>query len=85
MSESIEFENRCSSCKHWKRSVISEFPNEDIEVNVGECSFLCDYDDNDFRYYYGSDIAQEETKSEMISCENLFTHELFGCIHHSKI
>lgn len=80
-----EFENRCASCKHWERSMISsDFPNPDVEGNVGECSLLCDRNNNTFQYYYCEDDAQELTKSEMISCQNLFTHELFGCIHYSK-
>lgn len=74
--------NRCSSCKHWKRSMISsEFPNPDAIGNVGTCSLL----NNDFAYWFFEEQAQELTKSEMISCQNLYTHELFGCIHHSKI
>jgi hypothetical protein len=81
MSELIEFENRCGSCEHWKRSIISDFPKEDVKGNVGTCSLL----DNNFAYWFSEEEAQKLTKPGMISCGNLFTHEFFGCIHYSKI
>lgn len=72
---------RCSSCNNWSRYSISDWPNEDKKSNIGSCSAL----ENDVQYWDGIDVAQEKVKDGKIGCENLYTHESFGCIHYNGL
>lgn len=77
--------SRCSSCKYWSRFTYDQFEDDDgsiaieVDLNIGACSKL----DNDLNYFEDIYIAQSKIKDSMIGCENLYTHENFGCIHHS--
>lgn len=72
---------RCSSCKNWSRYSIYDWPNEDKKSNIGVCSAL----ENEVQYWDGIDVAQEKVKDGKIGCENLYTHENFGCIHYNGL
>jgi len=76
---------QCASCKHWTRSQIWNYPvKKEPILNVGRCSVLGS-PNNTLSYFACEENAQEEVESAKIGCSNLFTHELFGCIHYAKL
>ncbi len=74
---------KCSLCKYWSRSKLYKASEQGELSSVGMCSLLDGYD-NDSYYYDDPEVAQEKVKPGKIGCENLYTHEDFGCIHFVK-
>ena len=69
---------RCISCKYWLR----EFDfNSGRKTKLGRCSFL----ENEVRYWEMVDDVEKLVEEAKIGCQNLYTHEQFGCIHHLSI
>ena len=74
---------QCVSCKHWTRSEVWNYPpKEQKPLNVGICALL---GSETLSYYADEQDAQEVVKPAQVGCSNLFTHELFGCIHYAKL
>ncbi len=72
---------RCISCINWSRYTISDLYVKDVDSNLGSCSIL----HNDVDYWDGIEVAQEKVKEGCIGCDNLYTHENFGCIHYDGL
>jgi hypothetical protein len=68
----------CSLCKYWQREKIYNWPDKDKDASIGQCSEL----NNDLQYWDNEVEAQNKIENGKIGCENLYTHENFGCIHH---
>lgn len=70
---------KCLDCKHWRRCIVNDWPNSDKALNIGECFHVNSHAVN---YYDDSEIASEKIEEGKIGCDNLYTHENFGCIHY---
>lgn len=73
---------QCASCKHWTRSQSYGWPEENTVLNVGRCAAL-GLPNNTLHFVADEEEAQKEVQASKIGCTNLFTHELFGCIHYT--
>ena len=60
---------RCSTCKHWRK---------DKKYDVGRCAALND----NVASWVDAEGSAEIIQAGNVTCEKLFTHPEFGCIHH---
>ena len=66
----------CKNCKYWSRDYATKYPEgTKTMLDIGQCSAQ-----SQIRYWHDQEEAAREIKPGTLGCENLYTHQDFGCV-----